>query len=263
MIICGVFILSSCGGSPNITPNLSAEERFEQGKKKFDDGDYLEAINEFDIVKLQYPGSSVADDAQFYLAECRYKREEFLVAAEEYQSLKRNMPASPFVPRAQFRQAMCYYNLNPKSSLDQRYAARAIDEFQSFIEYNPTHELVPEAEAKIKELDARLARKIYDTAVLYMRMEYYKAATICYDNVTEKYHDSPYAEPALLGKARSLFLRKKYQEAKLELAKFSEKYPTSELKKDAESLMNDVNDHLKNKSSQDTSKSDRSDVRGL
>ena len=242
------FIFFSCGSS-NVTLNLSAEERFQQGKKKFDDGDYLEAINEFDIVKLQFPGSSVADDAQFYLGECRYKRDEFLLAAEEYQALKRNMPASSFVPQAQFKTAMCFYSLTPKSSLDQKYASRAIDEFQSFIEYNPTNELVPEAEAKIKEMNIRLAKKIFDTAQLYMTMEYYKAATIYYNTVIEKYHDSPYAEPALLGKARSLLVRKKYEEAKLEIEKFKEKYPQSKLTKDAESLLNEIDDHLKNKSS--------------
>ena len=247
-IIVVAFLISSCGSS-NVTQNLSAEDRFEAGKKKFDGGDYLEAINEFEIVKLQFPGSTVADDAQFYLAECRYKREEFLIAAEEYQTLKRNMSASSYVPQAQFQTAMCYYNLTPKSSLDQRYASRAIDEFQSFIEYNPTHQLVPEAEAKIKELDARLAKKIYDTALLYMRLEYYRAAMVYFNTVIEKYHDSQYAEPALLGKAKALVARKKYDEARQEVEKFNEKYPQSELKKEAETLLNEINDHLKSKTS--------------
>src|SRR5207249_2589596 len=127
---------------------------------------------------LQYPGSGVADDAQYYLAESHFKREEYLLAAEEYQALNRNMPSSPFVPLAQYKTALCYYYLAPKSSLDQKYTAKAIDEFQSFIEYYPTHEMVPDAESKINELNTRLAKRLYDTAMLYMTMEYYKSATI-------------------------------------------------------------------------------------
>src|SRR5207249_3181699 len=70
--------LAGCGSS-EVTVNLSAEARFEMGKKKFDQGDYLEAIADFEIIKLQYPGSGVADDAQYYLAESHFKREEYLL----------------------------------------------------------------------------------------------------------------------------------------------------------------------------------------
>jgi outer membrane protein assembly factor BamD len=252
IILTVVAILVTSCGSSNITQNLSAEERFDAGKKKFDEGDYLDAINEFEIVKLQFPGSAVADDAQYYLAESHFKREEFLLAAEEYQALKRNMPASPFVPLVQYKTAMCYYSLSPRSALDQRYTARAIDEFQTFIEYNPTHELVPDAEAKIKELNMRLSQKLYETALLYMKMEYYKAAVVYFNDVVEKYHDTPYAEPAQLGKARALAARKKYDEAKQEVEKFLDKYPNSTMKQEGESLRQEIEEHLKSKSATGT-----------
>ena len=239
--------LFGCGGS-NVVQNLSAEDRFALGKKKFDDEDYLEAITELEIVKLQFPGSAVADDAQFYLAECHFKLEEYLVAAEDYRALKRNMPASSFVPEAQYKVALCYYNLAPKSALDQSYAAQAIDEFQSFIEYNPTHELVHDAEAKIQELNTRLSRKLYETAALYMKMEYYKSATIYFDSVIEKFHDTEYAEPALFGKAQALFARKRYDEANAEIEKFLQKYPNSPLKGEVMSLQQDIAAHLKSQS---------------
>ena len=247
VVICAL-VLASCGSS-DVRQNLSAEERFELGKKKFVDGDYLEAISEFEIVKLQFPGSSVADDAQFYLGECHYNQEEYLIAAEEYQALKRNMPASPLVPQAQYKIAMCYYTLSPQSPLDQSYTRRAIDELQTFIEYYPTHELVHDAEEKIKELNTRLSKKQYDTAELYMKMGYYKAATTYFNLVVEKYHDTPYAEPALLGKVKSLVARKKYDEAKQELDKFLKKYPNSSLKNEAQSLYDDIVENLKTKSS--------------
>ncbi len=240
-------LLSSCGSS-DVTVNLSAEERFELGKKKFEQGDYLEAIADFDIIRLQYPGSGVADDAQYYLGECRFKREEFLLAAEEYQAVKRNMPSSPFVPLAQYKTALSYYSLSPKSALDQKYIDKAIDEFQVFLEYYPTHELAADAAAKIKELDTRLAKRLYDTGVLYMTMGYYKAAGIYFNSVIEKYHDTEFAEPALFSKAQTLTIRKHYDEAKKDIERFFEKYPNSSLKKDAESLRADIDDHLKGKS---------------
>ena len=228
-----------------MTQNLSAEERFEAGKKKFDSGDYLEAITEFETIKLQFPGSAVADDAAYLDAECRFRRGEYLLAAEEYQALRRNMPSSPFVPLAQYKTALCYYELAPKTALDQKYTERAIDEFQSFIDYYPKDTNVAAAETRITELNGRLAERLYKTAQLYMNMEYYKSATIYFNSVIEKYHDTPFAEPALLGKVRSLVLRKRYDEAREEIGKFLTKYPQSPLRKDAESLRNEIDEHLR------------------
>lgn len=249
LILAGFIATLLCGcGSSAPVQILSAEQRFDLGKKKFDDGDYLEAINNFEIIRLQFPGSTVADKAQYYLGESHFKQGEFLLAAEEYQALKRNMPASPLVPVAQYKIGLCYYSLSPKSPLDQTYTLRAIDEYQTFIEYNPKHELVPDAESKIKELNTRLAEKSYQSALLYIKMSYYKAAIYYFDLVNEKYHDTPFAEPALLGKVKALIARGKYDEAKPEIEKFLARYPASEHKGEAEALQRQIMEHVKSKS---------------
>ncbi|HYQ86884.1 MAG TPA: outer membrane protein assembly factor BamD [Bacteroidota bacterium] len=249
LIIAGLIGAVFCGcGSSSPIQSLSAEQRFALGKKNFDDGNYAEAILDFEIIKLQYPGSAVADKAQYYLAESRFKLGEYLLAAEEFQALRRNMPASPLAPEAQYKIGLCYYDLSPKSSLDQSYTTRAIDEFQTFIEYYPKHELVADAEAKIKELNTRLAEKKYNEAQLYMKLEAYKAAAITFDNVIEKYHDTPYAEPALLGKVKALIARGKYDDAKPEIEKFLAKYPNSEHKGEAEALQRLIEEHVKSRS---------------
>lgn len=230
--------------SSDVMQNLSAEERFELGKKAYDEEEYLEAINHFEVVKLQYPGSAVADDAQYFLGECRFKREEFLLAAEEYRALKRNFPASPLLAQAQYMIGLCYYNLAPKSTLDQEYTLRAIDEFQSFIDYYPAQDSVPSAEEKIRELNVRLAKKEYDSAELYMKLEYYKAATIYFSNVIERYHDSPYAERAYVGKIKALIQRSRYKEARQEILKFFERYPASSYIPEVKELDVKVNKEL-------------------
>ena len=236
LIILFLSLLISCKSS-DVEKTLTAEERFEIGMKEFQDENYIEAINEFSVVTLQYPGSSVSDDAQYYLGECRFFREEYLLAAYEYEALKRNMPASPLIPKAQYKIASSYYNLAPESPLDQTYSLKAIDEFQAFIEYYPTDSLVAEAEAKITELRDRLAEKEYQTAIIYMKMEYYKAATFYFSNVLENYHDSKFAEKSFVGKIESLVKRKKINEAVSESDKFFKKYPGSAYRADVESLI--------------------------
>jgi outer membrane protein assembly factor BamD len=235
-------------GHTSVTAILSAEDRFALGKMKYNNRDFLEAINEFEVVRLQFPGSTIADSAQYYLGECHYQQDEFLLAAEEYQTLRRNMPASSLVPLAQYKIALCYYNLSPKAPLDQSYTRRAIDEFQAFIEYYPNNELLKDAETKIVELNSKLAQKLFESGQLYLKMNNSKGALIYYDLVIEKYHDTPFAELALLGKVKALIARKRYDEAKSEIEKYFDKYPSSSNRRDAEMLQKDIEDHLKSKS---------------
>ncbi|MBI3189319.1 MAG: outer membrane protein assembly factor BamD [Ignavibacteriales bacterium] len=240
-------IIIGCSSS-DLTKNMSAEERFAIGKQMFEEEDYLEAKKEFEMIKLQFPGSSVADDAQYYLAECYFMREEYLLASEEYKSIKRSLQGSPYLPLAQFKIAMSFYNLAPISYLDQEYTLKAIDAFQTFIEYYPTNDSVSVASAKIKELNTRLAQKDFDSAEMYMQLGYYKAAAYYYNNVAEKFHDTPAAEPSHFGLVKALIARKKYDDAKKEVEKFLEKYPRSQFKSDAESLKKDIDEKIKSQS---------------
>jgi outer membrane protein assembly factor BamD len=196
----------------------------------FDDGDYLKAVNEFTIITLQFQGSAFAADAQYYLGECRFARGEYLLASFEYSVVKRNFAASPRVADAQYKIALSYYKMAPKSSLDQQYTRRAIDEFQSFIEYYPANENAVDADAKIKELTGRLAGKVYESATQYVKMGYYRAAIFYFDDVIENYHDTEYAPLAIIGKTELLISRSKYKDARTEIGRFIERYPTNVLR---------------------------------
>lgn len=241
-----VMILAVAGcGSSKEAATLSVEDLFKKAKAQFDDGNYLEAVNEFTVITLQYQGSARAGEAQYYLGECRFKRGEYLLAVFEYSTLKRNIPASPLVADAQYKIGLSYYNLSPKASLDQQYTKKAIDELQSFVEYYPSNPLAVDADAKIKELTTRLAKKEYETAQLYTSLEYYKAAQFYYEDVIEKYHDTQYAPLAYLGKVQVLIARKRYQEASVEINKFIERFPDSVLRHQADQLKESIENELK------------------
>jgi outer membrane protein assembly factor BamD len=230
--------------SSNVVENLSAEDRYTLAKAKFDDENYLDAIEDFRVITLQYPGSRVADSAQFFLAQSYFHRDQFILAASEYETLVRSMSVSPLVPEARYEIGMCYYELSPNSDLDQKYTYKALDAFQSFIEYHPTNALVPQAEQKIRELNTKLAGKEYNSGKIYMKMEYYGAAERQFQFVLEKYHDTDYAPPALIGEVEALIARKKYSEAKKEIDKFFVRYPSSPLIDRAKQLSEQIESNL-------------------
>lgn len=236
-----------CGSSAETDRIVPVEERFEKAKALFDNEDYLEAINEFTVITLQNQGSAYADDAQYYIAEARFKRGEFLLAAYEYGTLVRNMRASPLVPDAQYKLGLSYYMLSPDFTLDQKYTRQAIEELQTFVEYYPSNEHAADAAEKIGELTTKLAKKEYQAAQLYMTLEYYKSAIVYFDDVIEKYHDTEFAPLSYLGKTEALLARKKYDEAKVQIDKFFERFPNSVLRARAEKLNEKIQDELKSK----------------
>lgn len=238
-----VFFFAGCSSTKEIEA-LSPEARYALSMEKFNNGDYLDAIEDFKIITVQFPGSTVADKAQFYLGQCRYERGEYILAAAEFDLLIRTMPSSQLVPKARYMRAMSYYNLSPRSQLDQKYTREAIDDFQSFIEYSPTDSLVKDAEQKITELNDKLAKKQYDDGMLYYRLEYYKAAIVYFNYVLEHYHDSQYADDALLAKARALFQRKQYTESLDAISTLLTKYPDSDLLPEAKQLKSDVEEAM-------------------
>lgn len=229
----------NCGSSID-TANLGPNERMDYAVKLYDDGDYEMAIKELEAILLQFPGNEIADKAQFFLGQARFKKKEYILAGYEYSKLIKTMTASKFISDAQFMLASCYYELAPPYPLDQKYTKKAIEELQAFIDYFPADARVQESEAKITELQTRLAEKEFHDAYIYERMEYYNAAIMTYGKVTETYHDSKFAPKAAYKKIQLLIQKNRLSEASTEIESFLLKYPQDENIKDVQAYKNDV-----------------------
>jgi outer membrane protein assembly factor BamD len=237
------FFYFGCSSSIE-TVNFSADEKFQYAMQLYNDKDYLEAINEFQAILLQFPGNEVADDAQYYLGLSRFQRDEHLLAAYEFSRLIKNMPASSFVPDAQFMLAESYYILSPDFSLDQTYTRNSIKEFQAFIDFFPTDVRAVEADKKIREMYDKLAQKEYNAAYIYEKLQYYNAAILYYSYVLEIYHDSRFAPLASYNKVQLLIERNRNNEALTEVNRFLKSYPESTRYTEMERLKNSLEQKL-------------------
>jgi outer membrane protein assembly factor BamD len=241
LIITSIFW--GCSSSYDTT-NMTPEERLNFAKNLYQQEDYQEAIDEFQALILQYPGSTIIDDSQYYLSMSRFMREEYILAAFEFSKLIKNMSTSEFLADAQFMLAECYYRLSPEPELDQSYTKKAIEEYQAFIDFFPLNEKVLEAEQKIRTLNTKLAKKEYDTARIYEKMEFYNASMKYYDSVMELYHDTEYAPLALYNKIFILDTRKSPSKALEESNKFIDKYPDHPNAKEVIEFKNDLEKRL-------------------
>ncbi len=222
-----IILLWSCSSSID-TVNLSPEDRLKNAINLYEDEDNEEAVKEFEAILLQYSGSSIIDDAQYYIGMTRFQRGEYIIAAYEFSKLIKNMPASSFVPDAQLMLAECYFELSPNYNLDQAYTKKAIQEFQAFIDFFPLNEKVHDAEEKINVLNLKLAKKDFLIANIYAKMDYYNAAMKYYDYVVETYHDTEYAPKALYNKIMLLLERERDDGALVDMKKFILLFPDVE-----------------------------------
>jgi outer membrane protein assembly factor BamD len=226
ILLASTLLLIGCGSSK--PPELpTAEGRFHEGMVEYNDENYFEAIQHFEVIRIQYPGSAYADSARFYSGMSRYHREEYLLASYEFGQLIQNIPSSPLVPEAQYMIAECYVQLSPGVQLDQVYTIKAINELQTFMELYPNHPRIEQARKDIITMYDKLAEKEFNTGVLYKGLDNYASATIYFDTIIDRYYNTSYVDDAMVEKLSILMLRKKWAEGSRLAEQFLAKYQDS------------------------------------
>jgi outer membrane protein assembly factor BamD len=209
-----------CSSTESVQVPKSAEDVFKEGMSAFNDGNWMEAQSKFDIIKLQFPASPFADDAQFHLAEINYKRGEYILAAFNYALVRRTFPSSEYAKESLLKSADCYFELAPPPDRDQEYTRKAIQAYGEFQTVYPQDSLALIALKRIVELRGRLARKQLDAAEHYVRTLSYRASVVYYDAVIEEFADTDVYEDAVIGKLDVLLLQKKYDDARATVAAY-------------------------------------------
>jgi|WetSurMetagenome_2_1015567.scaffolds.fasta_scaffold27814_6 outer membrane protein assembly factor BamD len=229
-----IYSCSSSGKSDIQTDD--PEKAMQSAMKNYNDRDYLDAIDDFSLIKIKFSGTRVADKAQYYLGMCYYQRKEYILAASEFENLIKNFSTSSYSVLGRYHLAMCYYGLSPDFSLDQTYTKYAIMEFQNFLELYPNDKLARDAESKITELKNKLSFKLFKSGELYMVMDNYKAAIYYFESVLQEYFETDYADDALLGKIQALLKKNKKEDALKEIERFEKKFSKSEYYSRVESI---------------------------
>lgn len=242
-LITAILLIAAIGCSGSIdTSKFTPDEYFEYIKKLYDDGDYYDALQNLKSILIQYPSNAISDDAQYYLGLTYFQRSEYILAAYEFSKLIKDLPASPFVKDSQYMLAESYYQLSPPPALDQRYSKKAVEEFQAFIDFFPTDPKVEQAEAKINEINDKVALKEFNAAQIYEKMQYFIAAIKAYDYVSRVHHDSKYAKEALYRKIILEADKKNYEDLTKDIDLYISRYNNdekiSELQKLKEKLQN-------------------------
>lgn len=230
-----VVAASGCAPKTNVIPR-NADEYFEQALEAFKNDNLTTAQKYFDVIKLQYPASKYADDAQYYLAEINVKKNENILAAYNYNQLRRTFPNSEYAKIAAYKAAVSQYRQSPKFDRDQDYTKQAIKAFAEFQALYPKDSLTIEAGKRIIELRSKLAEHDYRTAELYIKLNAPRASLTYYDLVLNNYPDTEFLEPSFVGKARMQVRLKRFQEAEETLRLYRQRFAQGKLLGEAQEI---------------------------
>tara|TARA_B100000315_G_C14595987_1_gene599348 strand:+ start:5345 stop:6118 length:774 start_codon:yes stop_codon:yes gene_type:complete len=196
ILIIGLF---GCSGSNVDLTVDDILERYEKGLKYFEKKKFFRAQEEFEYVLLRGRHTDKADDAQYYLAESYFFNKEYLTAIVEYDRLIRMMGTQTnYLELSRYRICQCYAEESPKYYHDQSHTDKAIEKFQEFIEDFPESEYVEDAEEMIQVLRAKLAKKVYESAYLYVKLQEYESAIIYLNSLLDTYYDTSWADEGRL-----------------------------------------------------------------
>ena len=119
-------------------------------------------------------------------------QKEYLLAIEEYDKLIRRMQFSPYIENARYRICESYVLLSPKYFHEQTFTEKALMKLQEYIDDYPDSPKRVEAQNAIISIRNKLSRKVYESGILYMKLEEYKAALLSFDRIIELYYDTDF-----------------------------------------------------------------------
>jgi len=123
---------------------LEPSEAYHQAKGDYDKGNFDLAIAGFENYLKQFPVTSQADSAQYWIGECYYSKKEYDKAIEEFSMVIKNHPKSEKAPGARLKIGYSY--LNEKNN------AKAKENLNKVIKEYPASKEAELAKEKLKKI---------------------------------------------------------------------------------------------------------------
>lgn len=219
--------LAACASTPE-SGVLPPDEQFARAEARFADGDYRQAIADYQTFSFNYPQDSRVTDARWNTAEGFYRVEDWATAAQEYLNFQRDYPRDERAAQALFQAGRAYQEMSLRPELDQRETERAVNAYDRVVVEYPQSEFVDEARSRKAQLRDKLAEKVYLNAEFYFDSENYAATEIYLTDLIEAYTDTAWIPPAYALLARAICARGLADRASEIYARLNENYPESQ-----------------------------------
>ncbi len=205
--------LSGCGEYTRAQKSHDPEYKLDFARRAFRDKQYMQAATILEDIVTVFKGTDKAEESLFLLAMSYYENKDYTNSGAYFKTYYSRYPKGKYTEPARFFSGYGYYLDSPDPQLDQSGTLKAIKELQSFLDYYPQSEKVPQAQNAMFELQDKLTLKQLQNAQLYYNLgtymgNNYESCIIVAQNAIKDYPYSKYKE-----ELEFLILKAKYQEA--------------------------------------------------
>ena len=244
-IIFSVIILSSCGkGMNKLLKNPDPAYKLRMAEQFFVKKQYTKAQQVYEDIMPYYKASKEFEDIYYKYAYCAYNLGDYMNAENLFKSYLEIFPNST------------------KPELDQTNTIRAMGMMQTFINTHPGSPRNKEATDIIDVCRAKLESKDYKSAQLYYDLGQFRAAGVAFSALLNSYHESMRGDEykLMIIKSYYRFAELSIEEKKVErfeqviseCYEFTDRFPDSKLKKEAEIFLNLSQTNIKNLNNEQT-----------
>ncbi len=193
-------LLAGCGAS-TIPPVHSEPERLSYGRLALERREYNVAIDLLKTYVANNAGGAEVDKAIELLGEAYLHVREWSLAQTEFERLLRDYPESDSAASGSYQLGEALWGQSRGADFDQEFTQKALDQWQTYLRSYPGHWLNAQAQLRVQRARERLASKMVDTGVLYVKLKRTGPARVYFQRVLDEYPDTAQAGNALLGMA--------------------------------------------------------------
>ncbi|MDD4142038.1 MAG: outer membrane protein assembly factor BamD [Bacteroidales bacterium] len=198
LLLSCVVTLPSCSNTKTgFTKLLKSDDRdlmFNEAVAYYEKGSYVKALQLFDRIAVLVKGTDKEEPLNYYYAQCYYEQSDYVLANYYFKRYVSQFPFSRRADECAYLAAICKYMESSSYSLDPTPTTEAISELQSYINTYPQSDKIEMCNVYIDELRNKLEEKDYQIALMYYKMEEYKASVVCFNNILKDYPSTTHRE---------------------------------------------------------------------
>jgi outer membrane protein assembly factor BamD len=247
-VVLAVVLLGTqaCDPYNKLLKSSDLELKFTKAKEYYYQGVYYKAQPLLEELISVYRGSEKAEEVYYFYAYCDYQMGDYTVASYHFKNFATSFPSSNKVEEMDFMYAYCLYLESPRFSLDQGSTQKALEAFQLYINKYPRSPRLPECNRMMDLLRAKLERKAYESAMLFYKMEDYRASATMLKRTLMEFPDIGEREQLQFLVVKSYFMlaensirdkqRERYEECLKAWEDLKDDFPASRYLKEAKSM---------------------------
>lgn len=244
-LLIGLLVIgTSCSKFRKIEKSEDWRIKYEAGINYYNKKDFYRSAVLFEQILPIVRGLPEGEKVEFYLAYCQYNEKTYLLASNQFKTFFETYGRSTLAEEAHFMYAYSLYASSPAQNLDQHSSIEAMNAMQNFLNQYPGSQFSDKAAEVISTSQVKLERKGFENAKQYLKLKYYQAAIIAFDNFKKNFPDSRFMEEIYYMKVLSQFKLAQQSIVTKQLERFTttleyykdlvDTYPSSEYLREAQ-----------------------------